>query len=94
MPDRTGEPRPGRDEPVTDLDTPLPPIGPTRAELRNIAIHACHLCDDHGYRPGHATPCDHQDHTGPAKRGIAAIRAQMGWDRPEKAPTDTTQPQP
>lgn len=75
MPDRTGEPRPGRDEPPIDLDAPIPAVGPTRAELRAIAIRACHLCDTDGYR-GH-TVCDHTDHAPAAQRGIALIRAAL-----------------
>lgn len=57
--------------------TPVPHLGPTDAELRATAISQCDLCDPDGYRGTHV--CDHQDHTATAKRGIAAIRAQMGW---------------
>lgn len=63
--------------------------GPSPAELweaqqarearanRAQAITECDLCDLDGYRG--TTVCDHQDHTDSARRGIAAIRAQMGW---------------
>ena len=42
-------------------------------------IDACDLCDEHGYRGG--TVCDHHDHASAAKRGMAMIRAAMGWDK-------------
>ncbi len=41
------------------------------------AIDACHLCDENGYCEG--TPCDHYDHRAAAVRGMAMIRAAMGW---------------
>jgi hypothetical protein len=73
MPDRTGEPRPGRDEP------PTPRL--TRDELRGVAIRACHLCDDDGYRG--STVCDHVDHTQAAVRGMELVRQALakGGDR-------------
>jgi hypothetical protein len=37
----------------------------------------CDLCDEHGYRG--PTVCDHVDHSGAAKRGMAMIREAMGW---------------
>lgn len=52
--------------------------GPTPTELRIQAIQNCELCDDEGYR-GSAV-CDHIDRTDTAARGIAQIRAQMGWN--------------
>lgn len=96
MPDRYGE-RP--DPQLGDNDQPdkLPAYGPTDAELRQAAITDCALCDPDGYRG--AIVCDHQDHTPAAKRGIAAIRAQMGWtptpprQTPENPPEGHTGPQ-
>lgn len=40
-----------------------------------VAIAACELCDDDGYR-GTAV-CDHQDHTAAAARGMAKVRAAL-----------------
>jgi hypothetical protein len=40
-------------------------------------IDACELCDERGERGGH--PCDHVDHASAAKRGMALVRAAMGW---------------
>jgi hypothetical protein len=86
MPDRYGE-RPDPelgdedDEPVTAED-----FGPTRAQLRAIAIRACDLCDEHGYRGSYV--CDHEDHRDAAKRGMAAVRAALGL------PADNTPPNP
>lgn len=48
------------------------------AQQRAMLIVDCGLCDDDGYRG--ATVCDHEDHTGAAKRGMAKVRAAMGWD--------------
>ena len=42
-----------------------------------MIVVACPLCDDDGYRGG--AMCDHVDHTPAAKRGMAAVRAAMGW---------------
>ena len=47
----------------------------TTSHLTPQAITACGLCDDDGYRGNHV--CDHQDHAGAAKRGIAKVRAAM-----------------
>ena len=41
------------------------------------AITDCQLCDVDGYR-GSAV-CDHIDHAEAAKRGMAMVRAAMGW---------------
>ncbi|TPW93675.1 hypothetical protein [Mycolicibacterium fortuitum] len=51
-----------------------------RAEgMRNkIRINNCQLCDEDGYAPRHVV-CDHRDHRPAAQRGMAAIRAAMGW---------------
>lgn len=54
-----------------DLDHPA-------AHMTPQAITACGLCDDDGYRGNHV--CDHQDHAGAAKRGIAKVRAAMTKD--------------
>lgn len=44
------------------------------------AIVECVLCNADGYR-GSAV-CDHIDHAGAALRGMAMIRAAMGWTTP------------
>ena len=49
------------------------------AQQRAQAVVNCGLCDDHGYRGG--AVCDHQDHTGAAKRGMERVRAAMGWTK-------------
>lgn len=43
------------------------------------AVADCGLCDDDGYRGG--TVCDHIDHAGAARRGMALVRQVMGWDK-------------
>lgn len=58
----------------------------TKRDNRAQAIRDCRLCDPDGYRG--TTVCDHQDHAAAARRGTAAIRAQMGW------PADNTPPSP
>lgn len=54
------------------------------AAIANIArlsaIARCQLCDDDGYRG--CTVCDHIDHAGACKRGMALIRETMGWKKP------------
>ncbi|UVT31626.1 hypothetical protein SEA_MASK_85 [Mycobacterium phage Mask] len=65
--------------------TPTPVVTPSAAELRQRAITDCQLCDPDGYRG--TTVCNHQDHTPAAQRGIAAIRAQMGWPAPRTPDT-------
>jgi len=66
-------------------------------QARALAIAHCHLCDDDGYRNG-AIPCDHIDRTQTAQRGIAAVRAAMGWNdkshacNPKSAPETRTAP--
>lgn len=93
MPDRYGEPRPGRDEtpdetPATDA-TPDPDTDPwAEAHARQHAIDNCNLCNTDGYRG--TTVCDHTDHTQAAKRGIAHIRAIMGWQPPPPHHTPET----
>lgn len=47
------------------------------AEQRQADIANCDLCDTDGYRQ--LTVCDHTDHTQTAARGIAAVKAAMGW---------------
>lgn len=53
-----------------------------RADVQRnkLRIANCQLCDDDGYTPGYVV-CDHIDHRPAAKRGMAAIRAAMGWSR-------------
>lgn len=55
------------------------------SQRNKLRIANCQLCDEDGYTPGHVV-CDHRDHRPAAKRGMAAIRAAMGWpsaDSPE-----------
>lgn len=47
--------------------------------LTAAAIASCTMCDADGYRPN-GNVCDHQDHAGAAKRGIAACRAALSKD--------------
>lgn len=75
MPDRYG-----------DNDDTLTPY--ERAEIRAIAADQCDLCDDNGYRNG--TVCDHIDHTAAAIRGMAMIRATMGWHLERTESDETT----
>lgn len=67
MPDRYGE----NPEPEAPADARQ------RRLAAEMAITRCDLCDDDGYRG--PTVCDHIDHTEAAKRGMAMIRATMGW---------------
>jgi len=67
MPDRYG------DQPA-DADD----FGPAYRQ-RAQAVAECDLCDPDGIRNGFA--CDHVDHRPAAARGMAKIRAAMGWDR-------------
>lgn len=46
-------------------------------EARAAAIKACEMCDKDGYRNG--TVCWHVDYSGAARRGMAMLRAAMGW---------------
>ncbi len=64
---------------------PPPKPEPLPQHLTPTAIAACPDCDNHGYCG--TTVCDHQDHQTAAKRGMAAIRAQMGWKAPERTTT-------
>ena len=41
------------------------------------AVRECELCNSDGYRG--STVCDHIDHAQAAKRGMAMVRAAMGW---------------
>jgi hypothetical protein len=50
----------------------------------------CQLCDNDGYRGTQV--CDHTDHTAAAQRGMANIRAIMGWKTPKNPPTDQPEP--
>ena len=65
-------------------------LDPDDAQARALAIVNCGLCDDDGYRGG--SVCDHVDHSAAARRGMDAIRAQMGWDGPKVA-QNRAQPQ-
>lgn len=53
-----------------------------RSEFR---IANCGLCDADGYTPG-LVVCDHIDHKPAAARGMAALRAAMGWNDTTKRP--------
>lgn len=84
MPDRYGENddretlNPGYPQAVPAADE----LGPAHRQRAQDAIDACDLCDlcdRDGTRNGFA--CDHIDHRPAAKRGMAKIRAAMGWDR-------------
>lgn len=55
----------------------IPTPNPDTHQARTQAITNCGLCDQDGYRG--TTVCDHTDHHPAAQRGIALIRAQMGW---------------
>lgn len=56
----------------------------TQADARRNALRIanCQLCDGDGYTPNR-TICDHIDHRPAALRGMAAVRAAMGWDDDE-----------
>lgn len=49
------------------------------ARRNQIRIANCRLCNDDGYRG--ATVCDHIDRSSIAARGMARVRAAMGWTR-------------
>lgn len=53
------------------------------AQVRAMAVVACELCDDDGYRGG--TVCDHEDHTEAAKRGMALVREALKRAKARKA---------
>ena len=59
-----------------------------RADVQRnkLRIANCRLCDADGYTPRHVV-CDHRDHRPAAQRGMAAIRAAMGWSS-TRTPTD------
>lgn len=71
MPDRYGEDQPS-DMPDAEWSAHL-------RHLEAMAVVNCGLCDDDGYRGSRV--CDHVDRTAAAKRGIALVRATMGWDK-------------
>lgn len=71
MPDRYGEP------PEDDSGYDREAIRRIAALAAERAIAGCGLCNDDGYRG--STVCDHIDHTEAAKRGMALVRATMGW---------------
>ncbi|MEU9805462.1 hypothetical protein [Mycobacterium sp. NPDC050853] len=60
---------------------------PTEAQDHD-AIRNCDLCDTNGIRD--ELPCRHVDHAEAARRGLAAIRAQMGWNPPPGPTTPET----
>lgn len=63
----------------------------TADERRRVQwIANCTLCDDDGYRPGSATLCDHIDRSASHARGMALVRATMGWDDPAGPPPEPT----
>ncbi len=70
MPDRYGENEPNPGYPQDDAPDIVRITDP-------YLIDNCGLCDEHGYRGG--TVCDHFDHADAAKRGMAMLRAAMGW---------------
>lgn len=70
MPDRYGDDWP---------DIPSPRDIDTRA-TNAWAVANCGLCDGDGYRG--SLVCDHVDYRPIAERGIAAVRAAMGWMGP------------
>ena len=72
MPDRYSDADP------TDLD--VPDREWSAAQARALAIVNCGLCDDDGYCGSRV--CSHVDHRPAAQRGMAQIRAQMGWTQP------------
>lgn len=57
------------------------------------AIRSCTHCDHQGIRPNGLT-CRHIDHAAAAQRGLATIRAQMGWNTPTGTTTPQTSPKP
>ena len=80
MPDRYGEdpaPIPSRQE-IEHAAREASESAKRIAEIGRLAgIRRCGLCDSDGYRGGQV--CDHVDHTEAAKRGMAMVRAAMGW---------------
>lgn len=58
-------------------------------QRNKLRIANCQMCDEDGYTPGHVV-CDHRDHRPAAKRGMAAVRAAMGWP---STPTPTDGPE-
>lgn len=57
------------------------------------AIRSCTHCDHQGIRPNGLT-CRHIDHAAAAQRGLATIRAQMGWNTPTGTTTPETRQEP
>lgn len=57
----------------------------SQAESRRneLWIANCRLCDADGYTPNRIV-CDHIDHRPVAARGMAKLRAVMGWDEPKQ----------
>ena len=80
MPDRYGEdpaPVPSRQE----LQRRARELQQTNDRIAIQAqydgIRSCGLCNGDGYVGGQV--CDHVDHTETARRGMAMVRATMGW---------------
>lgn len=71
MPDRYG------DNAETDAGEDRRAILYAKAIAAARAIQDCTLCNDDGYRG--SMICDHIDHAEAAKRGMALVRATMGW---------------
>ena len=71
MPDRYGQ-DPDEDAPIDSRA-----LAYAHAIAAARAIIDCDLCNDDGYRG--STVCDHIDHAQAAKRGMAMVRAAMGW---------------
>lgn len=80
MPDRYGEdpkPIPSRQEIARIAQETRERAKRIAEQARVDGIDRCGMCDDAGYRGGQV--CDHIDHTEAAKRGMAMVRAAMGW---------------
>lgn len=65
MPDRYG-------------DDHMPDYGSDEPWINANAIANCELCDDHGKRGMYV--CEHIDYASAAKRGMAMVRAVLGWE--------------
>ena len=80
MPDRYGEdpqPIPSREElqrRARELQASAERIA---IQARRDGISRCGLCNADGYLGGMV--CDHIDHAETARRGMAMVRATMGW---------------
>ena len=80
MPDRYGEdpaPIPSRQELQRRAREVQETAERIAIQARRDGISRCRLCNDDGYVGGQV--CDHVDHTETARRGMAMVRAAMGW---------------